>query len=115
LVFAIDHYLPLGAANNWGAGDIAVDLNNSFNPAMLPGTPIATFGPDGHYTGDHAGIFLGYGSETLNGVPTQGFFMLDQYITTSQPEPAEIRFHTFDVVEAPKYHNIVAFADFHLV
>ncbi len=86
---------------NWREGQ-KVEEFGGFNDGMTAGDPIATFNKAGRYSGEHAGIFLGYGYE--DGTP--GFFMLDQYVHQWQfaldtpPLPvnqsAEIRFHSFN-------------------
>jgi hypothetical protein len=75
--------------------------------------PIATFDSNGHYSGEHAAIFLGYGNVTnAAGANVAGFYMLDQYY--QQPPPlnpasqvAEVRFHVFDDASTT-YHLIIA-------
>jgi len=92
--------------NDWFAGSKQVDLKGHDNYNLAPGTPIATFNSGVHYSGEHAGIFLGYGIENSQA----GFFMLDQYVDQASLTPhcqnAEVRFHYFNT-DAKSYFNIV--------
>lgn len=110
LVWGVDNFVFIKTAN-WSPGQPV--LNGGLNAQFPPGTavPIATF-VDGHYTSEHAAIFLGYGTEDNKA----GFFMLDQYLTqpgsagqpSIQGEPAEIRFYTFaDHAVATEYYSIL--------
>lgn len=100
--------------NNWIKG-IQVELNGQQNPALQPGTAIATFNPNGSYPGAtgelsdgvtiaHTAIFLGYA--TRNG--QFGMYVLDQY--TAHPgvtaQPAEIRFDPLTPAKANLYFSI---------
>jgi hypothetical protein len=102
----------VGGTASWNlniGNHLQVDLNGMGNMSILPGTPIATFGANGLYNGQHAGIFLGYGTEGS----VQGFFMLDQYYQQSDQtptnQPAEIRFHPFVTADhsSPEYFTIL--------
>ena len=118
LVLGLDNSLPQhpnGPLNNngnmsWTNGQ-QVDLNGGDNPNIAPGTPIATFVSRATNTeanllapgagvyprsDEHAGIFLGYGTELdAAGKPIAGFFMMDQYV--DQPlNPANQRKRSFD-------------------
>jgi hypothetical protein len=94
----------------WAKGTLQVALNANPNPALLPGTPIATFDPDGTYPGAtgtlsnggtaHTAIFLGYGYRD----GALGMYMLDQYTASADPQPAEIRFNP---AIAQEYFNII--------
>src|SRR5882724_2041229 len=98
--------------DNWTKG-VQVDLNGKQNPALQPGTAIATFNPDGGYPANgvlssnsiaHTAIFLGYG--TING--QFGMYILDQYTTKPRipGQSAEIRFDPFSATTAGEYFAI---------
>ena len=113
LALALVPSLPTNT-NNWtNKGSLQVDLNGQPNPALQPGTPIATFNPNGSYPASgvlsdgtiaHTAIFLGYGS--VNG--QFGMYILDQYTAHPgiQAQPAEIRFDPFTTVNQNLYYSI---------
>lgn len=107
LVLGLDKNVPT-FTGQWTKGSEQIDINGAPNPNIAEGTAvaIATFDSAGRYTGEHAAVFLGYGSEAGE----NGFFMLDQYVNqpTLSPasQPAEIRFHPF-IGGASEYFSII--------
>ena len=103
LIEGLDQYLS-PQTSNWVPNQ-QVDLNGGVNSGVNIGAPIATF-LNGTYSQEHAGIFLGYGSEA----GSNGFFMLDQYVNqpslTPNTQPPEVRFHPFNTA-ATEYYTIV--------